>query len=352
MLIRRIDHVELIVGNALQAAQFYRLVLGFDICAYAGPETGSTATTSYMLQQNDIRIVLTSPRTPDSDISAHLSKHGEGVRDIAFTVDDAAEAFHEAVDRGAAPVQEPIASPDGGGQTIIAKVATFGDTVHSFVQRSNGHNSLPNYKGISLPAPFVPGLCTIDHFAVAVEEGRTSYWTQFYQNTFGFNLVQEEYTSTEYSAMNTKVVQNPSRSAILVLVEPASGQRKSPISEYLAAYNGPGVHHIAAATEDIVRTVRTMRDHGIAFAKTPSTYYEDLLERVGDISADLDHLRELNILVDRDESGYLMQIFCSHLQARPTLFFELIQRMGAHGFGSGNIKALFKALERQLARGA
>jgi 4-hydroxyphenylpyruvate dioxygenase len=349
MLINRIDHVELIVGNALQAAQFYRLVLGFNICAYAGSETGNTATTSYLLQLNDIRILLTSPRMADGDINAHLSKHGEGVRDIAFSVDDAAMAFREAVDRGAVPVQEPIATADGEGQIIVAKIATFGDTLHSFVQRSKTTSFLPNYKAAAFAPQFSARLRAIDHFAVAVEEGRTSYWAQFYRDTFGFNLAQEEYTSSEYSAMNTKVVQNPSRSAILVLVEPAPGLRKSPISEFLVSYQGPGVHHIATATDDIVMTVRTLRDNGVSFAKTPSTYYEDLSERVGTIAADLDHLRELNILVDRDESGYLMQIFCNYLQTRPTLFFEIIQRMGAHGFGSGNIKALFKALERQLA---
>lgn len=359
MLINGVDHVELIVGNSLQAAQFYRFVLGFSLCGYAGPETGVADRISYLIRQNDIHFVLTSPIRPDSEISAHLMKHGEGVRDIAINVDDATGAFHEAVKNGAAPVQEPQSFESKDGKLVVAKVGAFGQTIHSFVERSGSAAFLPFCKSVTGQAQQGAaqaqgvGLNSIDHFAVAVPEGETGSYAQQYRNVFGFDLVQEEYTSTEYSAMNTKVVRNPTRKVILVFVEPATGKRRSPISEFLTAYEGAGVHHIAINAGDIIHTVRSLREKGVDFAKTPGTYYEDLEERVGRIAASISDLQDLGVLVDRDESGYLMQIFCSHLQPRPTFFFEIIQRMGAEGFGSGNIKALFKALERaQLARGA
>lgn len=355
MVINGVDHVELIVGNSVQAAQFYKHVLGFKICGYAGPETGLPGQMSYIVRQNEVHLILTSPTQSNHELTACLTKHGEGVRDIAFKVEDAAGAFHEALDRGAVPVQPPQTVEDGNGRLTIAKVGTFGQTCHSFIERSGTERFLPFYRDGSSQTGAsygTVGIDSIDHFAVAVEEGGTRYWTNYYHEVFGFELVQEEYTSTEYSAMNTKVVRSRNRKATLVFVEPAAGKRKSPISEFLTAYQDPGVHHLAVRAADIVHTVRSLREKGVAFASTPSTYYEELEERVGHIDASIHDLRELEILVDRDESGYLMQIFCSHLQTRPTFFFEIIQRMGAQGFGSGNIKALFKALERaQLARG-
>lgn len=357
MLINEVDHVELIVGNSVQAAQFYKHVLGFKICGYAGPETGVANRVSYLVRQNEIRLILTSPTQSGGEIADYLIKHGEGVRDIAFNVDDAAAAFHEAVERGAVAVQEPQTVEDENSRLVIAKVGAFGHTVHSFVQRSHTGKFLPSYvertSANDIPRAEAIGLQSIDHFAVAVEEGSTGPWTNYYHKVFGFDLVQEEHTSTEYSAMNTKVVRSGNRKVILVFVEPAPGKRRSPISEFLIAYQGPGVHHVAVNATDIIHTVRNLRDNGVGFAKTPSTYYEDLEARVGTIAANVRDLEQLGVLVDRDASGYLMQIFCSHLQTRPTFFFEIIQRMGAEGFGSGNIKALFKALERaQAARGA
>lgn len=355
MLINHIDHIELIVGNSVQAAQFYKHVLGFNICGYAGPETGAAGRMSYLVTQNDIRIILTSPSQSDNEIAAYLARHGEGVRDIAFNVEDAAGVFQEAVERGAVPVQQPRTIEDKDGQLVIAKVGAFGQTVHSLIERSDTRQFLPFFgDGISSNVASSPatGLDSIDHFAVAVPEGSSGEWTSHYHKVFGFDLVQEEYTSTESSAMNTKVSRSKNRKAILVFVEPAPGKRQSQISEFLIANEGAGVHHIAVNTTDIIHTVRRLRENGVPFTKTPSTYYEDLEERVGTIAANARELEELGILVDRDMSGYLMQIFCSHLQTRPTFFFEIIQRMGAEGFGSGNIKALYRALERaQLVRG-
>ena len=353
MVLRAVSHIEAYVGNSFQAAHFYRTAMGFTPVAYAGPETGVKSCASYVLQRGDVRIVLTSPVSATSDVNCHFQRHGEGVRDIALAVDDARAAFEEAVRRGARPVREPYEAEDLSGRVVFSQIAAFGDTVHTFVERGDFRGRfLPFYRDLEpLPAADT-GLCGIDHFAVSVEEGGAERWARHYESVLGLETSREEDIATEYSAMFSKVVQSRDRRAIFVFVEPASGKRKSPIAEYLAFYDGPGVHHVALSTKDIIASVRALRGHGVRFMQTPRAYYDRLPSRVGLIGESIDELSELGILVDRDENGYLMQIFSQPVQSRPTFFFEIIQREGAQGFGSGNIKALFEAIERaQLERG-
>jgi 4-hydroxyphenylpyruvate dioxygenase len=350
--LKGIDYIELYVGNARQAAHFYRTAYGFTPVAYAGLETGVRDRTSFVLEQRHIRFVLTGTLAPNTDVSEHVQLHGDGVKDIAFTVDDAARAWEETTKRGARSVLEPTAIEGQKGRIIKASIAAYGDTVHSFIQRDGYHGTFfPRFHAIKNPAPSTPtGLAAIDHIVGNVELGKMDEWVDFYNQVLGFRQLQhfsDDDISTEYSALMSKVVQNGSGRIKFPINEPAEGKRKSQIDEYLQYYRGPGAQHLALITDDIIATVRKLRDNGVDFLRTPSTYYEALSERVGTIDEDMDALRELGILVDRDDEGYLLQIFTKPLQDRPTMFFEIIQRKGARGFGAGNFKALFEAIERE-----
>jgi 4-hydroxyphenylpyruvate dioxygenase len=352
--VQGIDHLELYVGNARHAAHFYRTAFGFNPVAYCGPETGAADRVSFVVEQGSIRLVLTSAMGSDGPIAEHFYRHGDGVRDIAFAVEDAAAAFDESVRNGARPVMEPTAFEDQDGRLVKATVATFGDTVHSFVERGGYRGAfLPPYSAVESPAAAVPtGLAYIDHIAVCVEPGGARQWVDYYGKTLRLDLTQEEDISSDYSGMNTKIVRNGSDKIVFVIVEPTAGTRQSPLDEYLMYYGGAGVHHVAVRSTNIVGSVGALRSNGVEFARTPDTYYDTLEERVGRIPYDLADLRDLNILVDRDAWGYLMQIFVKPAQTRPTFFFEIIQRANARGFGNGNIKALFEAIEReQVMRG-
>lgn len=351
---RGIDYVEFYVGNATQAAHFYSTAFGFKPIAYVGPETGVRDRVSFVLEQGDIRFVMTSPVFASGEIAEHVRRHCDGVKDVALTVDDAPKVFEEAVRRGARPITEPTSYADDDGQVIKTTVAAFGDTVHTFVQRDKYRGKfLPHYQTYSQsPATTSTGLVAVDHLAVAVESGTIERWAEFYCDVLGFRQSRVEDIATDYSAMNSKVVESDDCRLVFVLVEPTPGRRKSPIDEYLTYYDGAGVHHIAMLSADIVRAVGMLRTNGVQFARTPGTYYDELEARIGAPPVSIEALRELHILADRDPSGYLLQIFSKPVQSRPTTFFEIIQRLGSQGFGSGNIKALFEAIERdQLARG-
>jgi len=346
------DFIEFYVGNAKQAAQFYRYVFGYRILAYRGPETGTRDRASYVLEQGKVRLVLTTALRPDSDIATHVHKHGDGVKDIALWVDDARKAFKLAVERGAKPAYEPKQLVDEQGEVIVAGIHTYGETIHSLVERRN-------YKGPFMPG-FVPfaaggdadgvGLQYVDHCVGNVELGAMNKWVKYYADVLGFSQLisfDDKTISTEYSALMSKVVANGNGRIKFPLNEPAKGKKKSQIDEYLEFYQGPGCQHIAIATENIIETVTKLRDNGVEFLRVPGTYYDTVLDRVGHIDEDLARLRELGILVDRDEEGYLLQIFSKPMEDRPTLFYEIIQRKGAKSFGAGNFKALFEALERE-----
>jgi len=346
------DFIEFYVGNAKQAAHFYRRTFGYNIVAYRGPETGTRDRASYMLEQGNVRLVLTTPLRPDSEIATHVHKHGDGVKDIALWVDDARRAFQLAVERGAKPAYEPKSLVDEQGEVVIAAIHTYGETIHSLVERKN-------YKGPFMPG-FVPfagkgggegvGLKYIDHCVGNVELGAMNKWVKYYADVLGFTQLisfDDKTISTEYSALMSKVVANGNGRIKFPLNEPAKGKKKSQIDEYLEFYQGPGCQHIAIATDNIIDTVTRLRDNGVEFLRVPGTYYDTVIERVGHIDEDLAPLRDLGILVDRDEEGYLLQIFSKPMEDRPTLFYEIIQRKGAKSFGAGNFKALFEALERE-----
>jgi len=348
------DYIEFYVGNAKQSAYYYCNAFGYQMVGYRGPETGTRDRASYLLQQDKVRLVFTSAMHPDHPVSEHVRQHGDGVRDLALWVDDARDAFSKAVERGAEAVQEPTVFTDDHGDVVIAAIRTYGDTIHSLVERSN-------YKGLFLPG-FVPktlannapavGLMYVDHCVGNVELGKMNEWVGFYERVMGFrNLISfdDEDISTEYSSLMSKVVANGNERIKFPINEPAKGKRKSQIDEYLDFYHGPGVQHIAIATNDILATVTELTKRGIEFLKTPSTYYDTLLDRVGKIDEDLEPLKALGILVDRDPDGYLLQIFTKPVQDRPTVFYEIIQRKGAKSFGKGNFKALFEAIEREQA---
>lgn len=353
LVLKGYHHLEFYVGNARQAAHFYRTAFGLTPVAYRGLETGARNQVSYVLEQKNIRIILTSSLSPDDEIAEHVRRHGDGVKDIAFAVDDAEQAFNETVNRGARPVMEPVLIEDDEGEMVKASIGVFSDTVHSFVQRKDYTGKfMPGFRAIENvpPPPFATQLAAIDHLAISIREGQLDQWVEFYQNTMGFHESHREDVVTEYSAMNSKVVQNKSGRIKLPLVEPAAGKRKSQIAEYLDYYCGSGVQHIAFLSGDIVATVKAWRAAGNEFLRVPRTYYEMLEDRVGKIDEDVEELKAEHILVDRDEWGYLMQIFTRPVQSRPTVFMEAIQRRGARGFGSGNIKALFTALELDQAQ--
>lgn len=348
------DHIEFYVGNAKQASLFYQHCMGFELVAYAGPETGMRDRTSYVLQQNKVRFVLTTALRPDSDIASHVHKHGDGVKVLALWVDDAKKSFYETTSRGAVATQEPQVLKDESGEVVLASIKTYGDTIHTFVERKNYRGPfLPGFKARKSSFASDPtGLLHVDHCVGNVELGKMNEWVRFYEEVMGFKLLitfDDKDISTEYSALMSKVVSNGNGYIKFPINEPATGKKKSQIEEYLEFYQGAGVQHIAIATDDIVYTVAELRKRGMEFLYVPDTYYEDVLDRVGRIEEDLKDLKRLNILIDRDEEGYLLQIFSRPVQDRPTLFFEIIERNGAKSFGKGNFKALFESIEREQA---
>ncbi len=351
------DHIEFYCGNARQSAYYYQSAWGYDLVAYSGPETGVRDRASYVLQQDKIRLVLTTSLHPESEITQHYVQHGDGVKVLALWVDDARHSFEETVNRGAIPVSEPQTLKDENGKVVISAIKTYGDTIHKFIERRNYSGAfLPGYVPRKSGVPVKPvGLKHVDHCVGNVELGKMNYWVKFYEDVMGFKLLitfDDKDISTEYSALMSKVVSNGSGFIKFPINEPAKGKRKSQIEEYIEFYHGAGVQHIAIATDDIIKTVSELRKRGIEFLHVPDNYYEDVWDRVGKINEDVNEIKKLNILADRDEEGYLLQLFTKPVQDRPTVFFEIIQRCGAKSFGKGNFKALFEAIEReQAARG-
>ncbi len=346
------DHLEFYVGNAKQAALYYQHCFGFELVAYAGPETGVKGKASYVLKQDKIRLVLTSSLEPDSAISEHVKKHGDGVKVLALWVDDAVKSFKETTMRGAEVAIEPKTYKDEYGEVVVASIKTYGETIHTFVERKNYNGPfLPGYKTAKSSLKVEPiGLKYVDHCVGNVELGQMNRWVNFYEEVMGFKLLitfDDKDISTEYSALMSKVVSNGNGYIKFPINEPAKGKKKSQIEEYLDFYHSAGVQHIAIATDDIIHTVSQLRQRGVEFLYVPDTYYEDVLDRVGKINEDLAELKEQNILIDRDEEGYLLQIFTKPIQDRPTVFFEIIERNGAKSFGKGNFKALFESIERE-----
>ena len=352
--LKRIDHLEFYVGNAKQSSFFYQYVMGFNLTGYSGLETGNREKASYLLEQGKIRFVLSSPLTDDSFLAEHHKKHGDGVRDIAMEVDDAAKSYYETTNRGAKGVLEPTEMKDENGVIIKSSIQTYGDTIHSFIERKN-------YKGSFMPG-FVnaeskgaknikdTGLKSVDHIVGNVELGTMNDWVKFYAHTMGFNQLisfDDKDISTDYTALMSKVMQNGSGKIKFPINEPAKGKKKSQIEEYLDFYKLAGAQHIAMSTGNILETVTELQNRGLEFLTVPTTYYRELEGRIGKIDENISDLEKLGILVDRDEDGYLLQIFSKPIEDRPTVFFEIIQRKGARSFGKGNFKALFEAIERE-----
>ncbi|WP_295178408.1 4-hydroxyphenylpyruvate dioxygenase [uncultured Christiangramia sp.] len=346
------DFVELYVGNAKQAAYYYQHAWGFQPIAYSGLETGRKDSVSYVMQQGKIRVVLTSPLQPEGDINAHIDKHGDGVKFVALWVDDARKSYEETTKRGAKSYVEPYVMEDENGKAVISGIHTYGETIHLFVERKDYTGPfLPGYRVYNTKTQ-VPdtGLQFIDHMVGNVGWNEMDKWVEFYGKVMGFaQLVSfdDKDISTDYTALMSKVMSNGNGRIKFPINEPAEGKKKSQIEEYIDFYNGAGVQHIALATDNIIETVTALRDRGVEFLYVPETYYDDLLDRVGDIDEDLAPLKELGVLVDRDDEGYLLQIFTKPVLDRPTMFFEIIQRKGAQSFGKGNFKALFEAIERE-----
>ncbi len=351
------DYVEFYVGNAKQAAHFYKTAFGFQSLAYAGPETGIKDRVSYAIRQNKLIFVLTTPIRSGNPIADHIYKHGDGVKVLALKVEDAQSAFDETTKRGARAYMEPTVLKDNQGEVVLSGIHTYGDTVHVFVERRN-------YQGAFMPGfrewkseynPTETGLLYVDHCVGNVGWNQMNPWVKFYEDVMGFRNIlsfDDNDISTEYSALMSKVMSNGNGFVKFPINEPAEGKKKSQVEEYLDFYDGEGCQHVALATNDIVKTVTQLKNRGVEFLRVPNTYYDDLLDRVGKIDEDLEPLKELGILVDRDDEGYLLQLFSKPVEDRPTLFFEIIQRKGAKSFGKGNFKALFEALEReQDARG-
>lgn len=346
------DYLELYVGNSKQAAHFYKTAFGFQSLAYSGLETGVKDRESYVLVQDKVRLVLTTPLKSGTEIGKHIDKHGDGVKVIALWVDDAEKSYHETVSRGAKSFLEPMILEDANGKIVKSGIYTYGETIHMFIQRKD-------YKGIFLPGykewksdynPASVGLKYVDHMVGNVGWGEMNTWVNFYANVMGFTQLisfDDKDISTEYTALMSKVMSNGNGRIKFPINEPAEGKKKSQIEEYLDFYEGAGVQHIAVATDNILETVTALRSRGVDFLRVPNTYYDDLLDRVGEIDEDLEPLKELGILVDRDDEGYLLQIFTKPVGPRPTMFFEIIQRKGAKSFGKGNFKALFEAIERE-----
>ena len=350
--LKAVHHVEFYVGNAKQAAYYYRKAFGYDQIAYSGLETGDREKASYVLGQGRIRMVFSTPLNGNNELAEHIRKHGDGVKDIAFHVDDAKSCYEACIARGAKSAGEPKTISDENGDITKASIFTYGETIHSFI-------SYDNYEGPFLPG-FIEskiegrnvGLKFIDHIVGNVELGKMEHWVNFYADTMGFSQIQEfsdDDISTEYSALMSKVMESDNGRIKFPINEPAEGKRKSQIDEYLEFYEGAGVQHLALLTSDIIETIGKLKENGVEFLEVPDTYYEDLTERVGAIDEDIEVLRKLKILVDRDDEGYLLQLFTKPVEDRPTVFYEVIQRKGSKGFGVGNFKALFEAIERHQA---
>lgn len=352
------DYVEFYVGNAKQAAHYYITAFGFQALAYAGPETGVKDRASYVVRQNKLTFMLTTPLRSGNPIADHIYKHGDGVKALALRVDDAKNAWEETTKRGAKSYLEPVTSNDESGKCVVSGIHTYGETVHLFIERKD-------YEGVFMPGfrkwdnPYFKtndsGLLYVDHCVGNVGWNQMNKWVKFYEDVMGFRNIlsfDDNDISTEYSALMSKVMSNGNGFVKFPINEPAEGKKKSQVEEYLEFYDGEGVQHVAMATSDIVKTVTELRNRGVEFLRVPNTYYDDLIDRVGHIDEDLEPLKELGILVDRDDEGYLLQLFTKPVEDRPTLFFEIIQRKGAKSFGKGNFKALFEAIEReQEARG-
>jgi 4-hydroxyphenylpyruvate dioxygenase len=353
--LKGLDYVEFWVGNAKQAAHYFRALWGFTPVAYAGLETGVRDRASYVLVQNDIRLVLTAPLSPDSEIARHVHHHGDGVHDIAFAVDDATAAWRETTRRGARSALEPTEIPGEKGVLRRSAIHAYGEVIHSFVDRTDYHGTFaPGYRRMKPPAPAASGqnLLEIDHCVGNVALGDMNRFVDFYRDVLGFSQLihyDDKVIHTEYSALMSKVMQSGNGRIKFPINEPAEGKRKSQIQEFLDYYLDAGTQHIALRTEDIVATVRALRERGVEFLGLPHAYYESLPARVGDVGVPIDTLEELGIEADRDEEGYLLQIFTKPIQDRPTFFFEIIERHGSRGFGVGNFKALFEAIEREQA---
>lgn len=346
------DYVEFYVGNAKQSAHYYQSAFGFEPVAYCGLETGVKDKASYVMQQNKIRLVLTTSLLPDSPIAEHVKKHGDGVKVIALWVDDAKKSFEETVKRGAKPFLQPITERDEQGEVVRSGIHTYGETVHIFVERKNYHGIfLPGFKPYTSKKKTEPvGLKYVDHMVGNVGWNEMNIWVKFYEDVMGFRNIltfDDKDISTEYSALMSKVMSSGDGRIKFPINEPAEGKKKSQVEEYLDFYGSPGVQHIAVATDNIIETVSNLQLRGVEFLKIPASYYETVLDRVGHIDEDLAPLKDLGILIDRDEEGYLLQIFSKPVEDRPTLFYEIIQRKGAHSFGKGNFKALFEAIERE-----
>ena len=349
------DHIEFWVGNARQAGHYYRSAFGMKLTAYSGPETGVRDRASYVLEQGQIRFVVTTALQSDHPIADHVRAHGDGVRDIALTVDDAAQAYRETTSRGARSIREPFTLRDEHGEVRMASIATYGETIHTFVERRDYCGAfLPGFRAIDGPdnVSRPTALKYIDHMVGNVGWNQMNTWVHFYEDVMGFRLYQtfdDKDISTEYSALMSKVMANGNGRIKFPINEPAIGRKKSQIEEYIDFYRGAGVQHIALGTGDILKTVSLLRDQGVEFLRVPSTYYRDLTARIGHIDEPLDKLEELGVLVDRDDEGYMLQIFTKPVEDRPTLFYEVIQRKGSRSFGKGNFKALFEAIEREQA---
>jgi 4-hydroxyphenylpyruvate dioxygenase len=350
------DHVEFYVGNAKQSAFYYRACLGFNLVAYRGPETGTRDRVSYVLEQNKIRFVLTTALQPASEIAEHVQRHGDGVKSIALWVDDAQSAWRETTARGANGIDSPWTVNDEHGEAKLSSIAIYGDTVHTFVERRNYRGPfLPGFVAMppSDPVARPTGLLHVDHMVGNVGWGQMNTWVNFYEQVMGFRMFKhfdDADISTEYSALMSKVMANGNERIRFPINEPAVGRKKSQIEEYMDFYGGPGVQHIAMATDNIIDTVTKLQRQGLEFLSIPTTYYDDLTARVGSIDEPLDQLAKLGILADRDDEGYMLQIFTKPVEDRPTLFFEIIQRKGSRSFGKGNFKALFEAIEREQAK--
>ena len=352
------DYVEFYVGNAKQAAHYYLTAFGFQALAYAGPETGIMDRASYAIRQHKLTLVLTTPLRPDNPVADHIYKHGDGVKSISLRVPDAKKAWEETTKRGAKSYLEPKILKDNNGEVVMSGIHTYGETIHLFIERKNYNGPfMPGYREWSNPffKTIDTGLLHVDHCVGNVNWNQMNPWVKFYEDVMGFKNIlsfDDEDISTEYSALMSKVMSSGNGFVKFPINEPAEGKKKSQVEEYLEFYNGEGVQHVAMATNDIVKTVRDLMSRGVEFLKVPTSYYDDLIDRVGKIDEDIEPLKELGILVDRDNEGYLLQLFSKPVEDRPTLFFEIIQRKGAKSFGKGNFKALFEAIEReQEARG-
>ncbi len=352
------DYVEFYVGNAKQAAHFYMTAFGFQALAYSGPETGMKDRASYAIRQNKLTFVLTTPIRKDNEIAEHVNLHGDGVRSLSLRVADATSAWEETTKRGAKSFMKPQKLKDENGEIVMSGIHTYGDTIHLFIERKNYNGVfMPGYRAWSNPyfKPEDTGLLYVDHCVGNVGWNQMNPWVKFYEDVMGFRNIltfDDKDISTEYSALMSKVMSSGNGFVKFPINEPAEGKKKSQVEEYLEFYNGEGVQHVAMATADIVKTVKALRSRGVEFLQIPTSYYDELLDRVGHIDEDLAPLKELGILVDRDEEGYLLQLFTKPVEDRPTLFFEIIQRKGAKSFGKGNFKALFEAIEHeQEARG-